>query len=227
MRYLTWSSFKSLQFVDIALKLLLATRNRKKMEEIQRVLLHPDLVLLSLDDFPDCPEVEEDGETFQENAMKKAREVAQYTGLTALSDDSGLIVDGLGGAPGVHSARYAGDKATDTMNVTKLLTELAALPHAPRTARFQCDLVLANPHGPMLSFTGTVEGHISPTPQGSNGFGYDPVFIPAGYTNTFAQMKAAQKDSMSHRGRALAACTLALPGFFASFSPMGANEKQA
>ncbi|MBF0126288.1 MAG: XTP/dITP diphosphatase [Magnetococcales bacterium] len=192
------------------MKLVLASRNRKKMEEIRRVLALPDLVLLSLDDFPACPEVVEDGSTFEANAAKKAGVVAGFTGLTALADDSGLVVDGLDGAPGIHSARYAGEGADDTLNLAKLLSELAARPSAARTARFQCVLALAEPHGTTRCFSGTVEGRIAPAPQGSNGFGYDPVFIPVGFDITFAQMEASQKDSMSHRGRALAAFAQAM-----------------
>ncbi|MBF0191782.1 MAG: XTP/dITP diphosphatase [Magnetococcales bacterium] len=187
------------------MKLVLATRNRKKKEEIRRILALPESDLLSLDDFPDCPEVIEDGLTFLENADKKARTVAGFTGLTALADDSGLVVDGLDGAPGVHSARYAGEGASDAANVNRLLAELAARPDAPRTARFECVLSLSTPDGSCTRFTGTVEGRIADQPQGHNGFGYDPIFIPVGYDTSFALMDAASKDAMSHRGAALAA----------------------
>ncbi|MBF0628421.1 MAG: XTP/dITP diphosphatase [Magnetococcales bacterium] len=197
------------------MKLVLATRNRKKMEEIQRILALPTGDLLSLDDFPGCPEVIEDGTTFQANADKKALAVAAFTNTAALADDSGLVVDGLDGAPGVYSARYAGEGATDGQNVAKLLAELAARPEAPRSARFECVLSLARPDGSCVRFTGTVAGHIAEQPQGHNGFGYDPIFIPEGYDTSFACMEAGTKDALSHRGAALAALAQQINHFFA------------
>lgn len=196
------------------LKLVIATRNRKKMEEIRRILALPENDPFSLDDFPGCPEVVEDGLTFTENADKKALAVARFTNLPALADDSGLVVDGLDGAPGVFSARYAGDEASDAQNVAKLLDELAARPQAPRSARFECVLSLADPNGRTAHFTGTVEGRIADQPMGHNGFGYDPIFIPLGHDLTFALMPAADKDAMSHRGRALAALAKNIHKFF-------------
>ncbi|MBF0418034.1 MAG: XTP/dITP diphosphatase [Magnetococcales bacterium] len=196
------------------MKLVIATRNHKKMEEIRRILALPENDPFSLDDFPGCPEVIEDGRTFAENADKKALAVARFTGLTALADDSGLVVDGLNGAPGVFSARYAGEGASDAQNVSKLLDELSARPDAPRTARFECVLSLADPDGRTAHFTGTVEGHITNHPMGHNGFGYDPIFIPNGHDVTFALMPAADKDAMSHRGRALAALARNINTFF-------------
>ncbi len=185
------------------LKIVLATRNKKKVEEIKRVLQDSTVELLTLMDFPDCPEVVEDGATFRANAEKKAVEVAAFTGCHALADDSGLVVDALGGAPGIYSARYAGVGATDRDNLEKLLEELAGA--KSRTARFQCVISMAAPGGAVESFVGSVEGRIGTQAAGENGFGYDPVFIPEGHATTFAQMSAAEKDSMSHRGRALAA----------------------
>lgn len=161
--------------------------------------------LLTLVDFPDCPEVIEDGETFHANAEKKALEVAHATGCSALADDSGLVVDALDGAPGIYSARYAGPEATDRDNLEKVLDKLADLPAEQRAARFQCVISLATPAGDVESFVGSVEGRIAERPDGNNGFGYDPVFVPEGYDKTFAQMSAQEKDAMSHRGRALAA----------------------
>ncbi|MEO5347319.1 MAG: RdgB/HAM1 family non-canonical purine NTP pyrophosphatase [Magnetococcus sp. YQC-9] len=196
------------------MKLVIATRNRKKMEEIQRILALGENDPFFLDDFPGCPEVIEDGLTFTENADKKAITVARFTGLPALADDSGLVVDGLDGAPGVFSARYAGVGVSDGANVAKLLAELAARPHAPRSARFECVLSLADPQGRIAHFTGTVEGRIADEPMGHNGFGYDPIFIPSGYDVTFALMPASDKDSMSHRGRALAALAKDINTFF-------------
>ena len=187
------------------MKIVLATRNRKKVEEISRVLQDHSVELLSLVDFPHCPEVVEDGDTFQANAEKKAREVADFTGHYALADDSGLVVDALDGAPGIYSARYAGPEATDRANLQKVLSELKNRSTRLRTARFQCVISLATPGGEVKSFSGRVEGRIGESPQGENGFGYDPVFVPDGHQITFAQMSDQQKDALSHRGRALEA----------------------
>lgn len=184
------------------MKIVLATRNRKKIEEIRRVL-GGVVALLSLDDFPACPEVVEDGATFQKNAEKKAREVSCHTGLAALADDSGLVVDALGGAPGVYSARYAGANASDAHNLEVLLHALQS--HRDRSAHFECVLSFARPDGRVASFSGTVFGHIEDHPHGDNGFGYDPVFTPEGHDQTFAQMDAESKDALSHRGLALSA----------------------
>lgn len=203
------------------MKIVLATRNKKKIEEIRRVLPSDTISLLSLDDFPLCPETVEDGQTFQENAEKKAREVAKFTGHLALADDSGLVVDSLGGQPGVYSARYAGPNATDQQNLDHLLQTIQqkseqrlhqepqqtidTTPHKKTTGRFECVLTLAEPSGRSCSFSGSVEGTIIDQPQGKNGFGYDPIFVPIGLEQTFAQISPEKKDAMSHRGRALAA----------------------
>ncbi|MBF0359039.1 MAG: XTP/dITP diphosphatase [Magnetococcales bacterium] len=187
------------------LKIVLATRNLKKVEEIKRVIHDPTVELFTLADFPECPEVIEDGSTFSANAEKKAVEVAKATGCYALADDSGLVVDALDGAPGIYSARYAGEDATDASNLAKLLSELGDRPEVERVARFKCVISIATPDGQVESFSGSVEGVIAAQPHGKNGFGYDPVFIPQGHTETFAQMSAKQKDTLSHRGRALLA----------------------
>ncbi len=160
---------------------------------------------LSLDDFPGCPSVTEDGATFQKNAEKKAREVARYTGCDALADDSGLVVDALDGAPGVYSARFAGANADDTANLEHLLQSMARVADGQRSARFECVLSLATTDGRVKNFFGSVEGHIERQPRGNSGFGYDPVFVPKGENRTFAEMEAEQKDAMSHRGKALMA----------------------
>ncbi|MBF0369754.1 MAG: XTP/dITP diphosphatase [Magnetococcales bacterium] len=186
------------------MKIVLATRNRKKIEEIQRIVSGLAVTLLTLDDFPEFPEVVEDGETFQANADKKAVAIAKQTGLAALADDSGLVVDALGGAPGVHSARFAGPNASDADNLERLLKDLDGVPDEKRTARFECLLSLALGPDEVFHFSGTVEGRIGHTRRGENGFGYDPVFFPLeAPEHTFAEMTAAQKDGMSHRGRAL------------------------
>jgi XTP/dITP diphosphohydrolase len=191
-------------------KIVLATRNTKKTEEIRRILADSGIELLNLTAFPEAPEVVEDGVTFTENAAKKAVQTAQFTALPALADDSGLVVDALDGAPGVRSARYAGLDADDAANLAKLLQAVRPIPLAQRTARFECVMTLACPDGRLLHFTGSVAGLIIDAPRGGNGFGYDPAFVPLGYDQTFAEMAGAQKDSISHRGRALAALAAAL-----------------
>ncbi|MBF0400685.1 MAG: RdgB/HAM1 family non-canonical purine NTP pyrophosphatase [Magnetococcales bacterium] len=204
------------------MNIVLATRNRKKTVEIRRILAATGVVLQDLTDFPECPDVVEDGVTFQENAAKKALQVARWTGLPALADDSGLVVDCLGGAPGVWSARYALSDTipnpTDADNLDKLLRAVRAYPPNERTARFECVLSLAHPDGQLNHFHGSVAGYIIDSPRGNNGFGYDPAFVPEGYDQTFAEMSGAQKDAISHRGRALVAFASALRGM------MGATE---
>ena len=183
--------------------IIAATRNRKKVAEIARILDGADVRLHSMDECPGCPEVDEDAPDFRGNAVKKAVSIMEHTGRAALADDSGLVVDALGGAPGVYSARYAGPGATDALNLEKLLRELGGVPPEQRTARFVCVMALAIPGRKVMTFEGTVEGRIGIGPRGENGFGYDPVFYPEGHSRTFAEMTAAEKDSMSHRGRAL------------------------
>lgn len=185
------------------MELVIATRNRKKIEEIRRIIAGMPVALYSLDDFPGCHEVEEDADTFSGNAVKKAKAVAQYTGKPALSDDSGLEVYCLGNAPGVFSARYAGEGAGDRENLKKLLKEMSGTEDPGRGARFVCCIALAFPDGRVETFEGTVKGRVGREERGANGFGYDPVFYPEGHTRTFAEMSGREKDSLSHRGRAL------------------------
>jgi XTP/dITP diphosphohydrolase len=186
------------------LRIVAATRNKKKLEELRRILEGVErLELLGLDIFPDVPEVEETGATFEENAVLKAKGVAKHVRAWVLADDSGLEVEALGGRPGVYSARYAGPDATDEKNVQKLLKELEKVPTGERTARFRAVIALATPCGDTLTFSGKVEGRIGEKPKGNKGFGYDPVFYPVGYDRTFAEMEAVEKDSMSHRSEAL------------------------
>lgn len=185
------------------MEIVVATRNRKKIEEIERILEGLPVRLLMLDDFPDCPNVEETEDTFRGNALLKAKAVSSCTGLAAIADDSGLEVDALGGAPGVFSARYAGQEASDKENVGKLLREMQSVPDDRRTARFICVIALAVPGRGETFFEGRVEGGIGLTPAGRWGFGYDPVFYPEGLKKTFAEMAPSEKDSMSHRARAL------------------------
>ncbi len=187
------------------MEIVLATRNRKKIEEIARITAGLPITVRSLDDFPGCPETVEDRDTFAGNASKKALEVALFTNKPALSDDSGLEVDALGGKPGVYSARYAPDAASgnDPKNYLKVLRELGATAGEKRTARFVCCIALAFPDGRVETFFGRAEGRISSEPKGEKGFGYDPVFLPAGVDRTFAEMSAQEKDGLSHRGKAL------------------------
>ena len=181
--------------------IVLATRNRKKVEEMRRITEGMDISILTLDDFPECPEVDEDGTTFEENAVKKALAVARHTGKPALADDSGLEVYALNGAPGTRSARYAGEDADDTRNVEKLLHEMRLAVN--RKARFVCCLAFAIPGGKVNVFRGYAQGSIGTKPEGMRGFGYDPVFYPDGFDKTFAEMSDKEKDSLSHRGKAL------------------------
>ncbi len=181
--------------------LVIATKNRGKSAEIKGVLKDFPVLLKDLNDFGPIPEPVEDGATFEENAYKKAGFTAKVLGLPALADDSGLEVQALAGAPGVHSARYAGPGSTDQENNAKLLKALSG--EANRKARFCCVLSLAVPSGAALTYEAFCEGVILDSPLGGNGFGYDPLFLypPAG--KTFAEMSIEEKLSVSHRGRAL------------------------
>lgn len=185
------------------MKIVLASRNEKKLEELKRILKDLEIEILSLKDFPSLQEVIEDGLTFEENALKKARYVSMMTGLPALADDSGLEVEALGGAPGVFSARYAGENATDEENIDKLLSALRNVPFSERKARFVCCIALVYPNGEEYIFKGEIKGFISETPRGHQGFGYDPIFQPEGHNRTFAEMSQQEKDAISHRSKAL------------------------
>ncbi len=184
--------------------IVLATTNKKKLEEMKRMFAGYDIRFVTLNSFPGCPEIVEDGKTFRANALKKAIAVAKFTGYPAVADDSGLEVTALGGAPGVFSARYAGEKAIDSENVKKLLGEMGALTESgDRGARFVCCVAFAVPEGKCKTFTGYVKGIIGEKQKGFNGFGYDPVFYPEGHDKTFAEMTDEEKDQLSHRGRAM------------------------
>ncbi len=189
------------------MKIVLATRNRKKAEEMQKILgdagTVPIVSVLTLQDFPGCPDVVEDGDTFEANAVKKALHTAKHTGMIAVADDSGLEVDALNNAPGVFSARYAGEPSDDKKNLEKVLKEMNDVPDEKRGARFVCCIALALPDGPVKTFSGSVEGKIGRVPHGNNGFGYDPVFYPEGHSRTFAEISDNEKNAMSHRGRAI------------------------
>ncbi|MDR3567238.1 MAG: XTP/dITP diphosphatase [Syntrophobacteraceae bacterium] len=181
--------------------LVIATRNRGKSAEIKEMLADFPILVKDLNDFGPIPEPLEDGATFEENAYKKASFTAKVLGLPALADDSGLAVDVLDGAPGIYSARYAGPKATDLENNAKLLDALSA--ETNRKARFCCVLSLAVPAGAALTYEAFCEGVILDSPRGSNGFGYDPLFLYPPLNKTFAEMSMGQKLGVSHRGLAL------------------------
>ena len=180
--------------------LVIATHNKGKTREIRDFLEGFPVEIKDLDDFGPIPAVEEDGTNFDENAYKKASFVSRVLGLPALADDSGLVVEALGGAPGVHSARYAGENATDQERCDKLLTELKA--KSNRKAAFECVISIAVPTGAALTYEGRCEGEISLVPAGENGFGYDPVFYYPPLDKTFAQLERDEKNRVSHRGRA-------------------------
>ena len=182
--------------------LVLATRNPGKTREIWELLKDFPVEIKNLDDFGPIPDVEEDGDTFDDNAFKKASFTAKVLGLPALADDSGLEVEALEGAPGVRSARYAGPSATDQENNDKLLKEMKG--KANRRAAFMCVISIAVPSGVALTYEARCEGLIAETPAGDNGFGYDPVFFYPPMNRTFAQLSAEEKNQVSHRGKALA-----------------------
>ncbi|MFO7784965.1 MAG: XTP/dITP diphosphatase [Thermodesulfobacteriota bacterium] len=181
--------------------IILATRNQGKINEFRELLAGFSVGFQSLADFGPIPEVLEDGSTFEENAYKKAFQTARMLGFPALADDSGLVVEALGGEPGVRSARYAGDGAQDHENSQKLLQAMKDL--KDRRAAFECVISIAVPRGPALTYEGRCEGEIAPGPAGSNGFGYDPVFFYPPLKKTFAELTAEEKNRVSHRGKAM------------------------
>jgi len=185
------------------MKLLIATGNRHKLREIRAILSHPGVDLLGMDNVQNLPDVIEDRDTFEGNAIKKAVEIAHFADMWALADDSGLEVDALGGAPGIYSARYAGEPPDYARNNSKLLEELRNV--TDRSARFRCVIALAAPDGRARTVEGRCEGHIIDELRGEEGFGYDPLFVPRGHTMTFAQMPAELKNTISHRAEALRA----------------------
>jgi len=196
-----------------AIDLVLGTRNRRKGEEMIALLRPPwepspqldRLLIVTLDQYPGAPDVVEDGATFAANARKKASETARALGRWVLADDSGLAVDALAGAPGVFSARYAGEHGDDEANNQKVLAALSEVPEAGRGAAFVCALALADPSGTIRCETvGACRGRITREPRGKNGFGYDPLFLIPGYHQTFGELSALVKHQLSHRSRAFA-----------------------
>ncbi|MDY0219669.1 MAG: XTP/dITP diphosphatase [Desulfobacterium sp.] len=181
--------------------LVLATRNKGKTREIRALLKGFPVEIKNLDDFGPIPEIEEDGETFDDNAYKKAAFAARVLGFAAMADDSGLAVDALGGAPGVRSARYAGEGSTDRENSERLLEEMKG--KADRRAAFHCVISIAVPTGAALTYEGECRGIILEQPRGENGFGYDPLFFYPDLNKTFAEISMEEKSRVSHRGIAL------------------------
>lgn len=186
------------------LKLVIATKNSGKVLELKELLADLPFRLSNLSDFPNIVEAEETGETFVENAALKAQSYARQTGILALADDSGLEVAALGGAPGIYSARYAGENVSDETRIEKLLKEISRTGNNNRAARFVCAIAIADGNGEII-FTAEdyCEGVIAFEPRGRNGFGYDPVFIPIGFDQTFGEMPETVKREISHRARAL------------------------
>ncbi|MSQ77381.1 MAG: XTP/dITP diphosphatase [Nitrospiraceae bacterium] len=185
-------------------ELVLATRNPDKGRELSALLGDLGISIRTLAEFPDAPEVVEDGETCEANAIKKAVTVARVTGLPAVADDTGLMVEALGGRPGVHAARYAGEGATYEENCRKLLHELAGVPRERRGARFVTVAVIADPKGKVEVVQGVLDGLITEAPAGAKGFGYDPVFFVPELGKTLAQLTPEEKNCISHRARAFA-----------------------
>ena len=185
-------------------ELVLATRNPDKGRELTALLGDFGISIRTLAEFPDAPEVVEDGETCEANAIKKAVTVACVTGLPAVADDTGLMVEALGGRPGVHAARYAGEGATYEDNCRKLLHELAGVPRERRGARFVTVAAIADPKGKVEAVQGVLDGLITETPAGEKGFGYDPVFFVPELGKTLAQLTPEEKNRISHRARAFA-----------------------
>ena len=192
--------------MDLRMKeiIVAASRNKHKIDEMQAILKKFGMEIISRDDagVPKV-EIEEDGETFEENSYKKAYEIMKMCGKTTISDDSGLMVDYLGGAPGVYSARFAGEDGNDAKNNEKLLMLLADVPYKERRAKFVSVITMVFPDGEAITARGECPGHIIDAPAGENGFGYDPLFVPDGFQRTFAQLSPEEKNEISHRAVAL------------------------
>ena len=188
-------------------KVVIASRNEHKIDEMRRILNEAGLSLdlVGIREFPDLPDVDETGTTFAENALLKAREICAFTGIPAIADDSGLCVDALGGMPGIFSARWSGTHGNDLANLQLLLAQISHVAPDRRTASFRCAAAIVMPSGAEEVVEGIMRGRIIDTPRGTNGFGYDPIFIAEGYSITTAEMDSASKDAISHRGLAIAA----------------------
>ncbi|MEZ7851642.1 MAG: RdgB/HAM1 family non-canonical purine NTP pyrophosphatase [Candidatus Nanopelagicales bacterium] len=193
-------------------KVVIASRNDHKIEEMRRILEQGglDIELVGTGEFPDLPDVEETCATFAANALLKARAVSEFTGLPAVGDDSGLCVDALNGMPGILSARWSGTHGNDQANLELLLAQISQVPIDRRGASFVCAAAYVHPDGTEFVVEGQMSGALIDTPRGENGFGYDPVFVPHGHQVTSAEMTSELKDSISHRGKALASLAIAL-----------------
>ena len=185
------------------MELVLATKNKDKIKEIRHILKDLKIKIFSIKDYPDLPEVREDGETLRDNAIKKAVTIAGYTGKWALADDTGLEVAALDRAPGVYSARFAGPECKYIDNNKKILKLLGDLPQKKRKAQFKCVIALADPKGKSRTVLGVINGYIGFDLKGKHGFGYDPVFMVPEYGKTFAQLGLKTKNKISHRAKAL------------------------
>ena len=188
-------------------KLVLATHNSGKIQEFQRLLAEfvSDVQVLGLKDFPDMPEIAETGKTFIENSLLKAHGICEFTNLPTLADDSGLCIDYLNGDPGIYSARWAGVHGDDAANIEKVLTQLDGVQSSARSAHFICEVALVFPVGRELTESGKLFGFITPSPRGTAGFGYDPIFQPVGSELTLGELAPGEKDKISHRGIAMRA----------------------
>jgi XTP/dITP diphosphohydrolase len=199
------------------LEIVVATKNAGKVKELRGLLADLPLQLKSLNEFPDVVEAEETGGSFAENAVIKAQSYALQTGFWSLADDSGLEVDALGNAPGVFSARYAGENATDREKITKLIRELGETQMPKRLARFVCVMAISDEKGEIKFLTeGVCKGKIALNPTGTNGFGYDPIFVPEGFTQTFGELSDEIKQRISHRAQAAENIIAFLRGFYAA-----------
>jgi XTP/dITP diphosphohydrolase len=198
-------------------QILLATRNRKKLAELKRLLKGLGIRALSLDSFKGMPDVKEDKDTFQGNAIKKSTEISKKTDILVVSDDSGLEVQSLNNAPGVKSARYAGALQDDDKNIAKLLKAMKGFADRQRKACFRCFICISKSGRVIRVVSGKVDGKVSEKRSGAGGFGYDPVFIPKGFDKTFAQMSSKEKDQISHRADALSKAKTAILEYFQKY----------
>lgn len=204
------------------MKIVLATRNENKLREVKQFLEPNGIEVVSLNEFPDFPEIEENGETFKDNATKKATEACMFTGLTALADDSGLEVDSLNDLPGIYSARFAGEHKSDEDNNNKLLELLEGLPEYQRKARFRCVMAVATTECFVYTAEGVCEGFIAEEPRGEGGFGYDPIFYLPEQEKTFAELDLETKNKISHRARAL----IGVLDIFSELKTMAEEDKE-
>ncbi|GIO21763.1 XTP/dITP diphosphatase [Oceanobacillus sp. J11TS1] len=185
-------------------KIIIATKNKGKVKEFRSFFADHQIEVISLLDLEEeIPDIEETGETFEENAALKAEQISNRFHQPVLADDSGLIIDGLDGRPGLYSARYAGEPTNDQANIDKVLEEMKDIPDEDRAARFICVLAIARPGEETVFVKGYCEGHIQKEQTGENGFGYDPIFVPEGYSKTMAELSPSEKNEISHRKQAM------------------------